>query len=90
MKKLNAKHAKRCAAALICGLVIMLTGCLIIPDTLFGWKIGCIILGASVALITAAYSLILFRCPHCGRGKVSPLWFREYHCPVCGEKIQWE
>ena len=92
-KRLSKKHAKICNAVMTAGIVILLIGALLIPDTtenLFRWKISAVIIGCVLAFGAAFADRILFKCPHCGEGYAGTQWKKERFCPICGKKIRWE
>lgn len=92
--KLKIKDAKRSAALLTAGLVIMIIGCWLpddmLSEKLFQLKIALIVIGTVLTWAVVIRGRFHFRCPHCQKGYIPPLWKAERFCPLCGQKIEWE
>ena len=43
-----------------------------------------------LAIVAGIFSLIFYRCPHCGRylGGKRGLTFADRYCPGCGERVE--
>ena len=87
--KLKIKDAKKSTVLLVAGLLILYSGALL-PDALFKLKIGLFAAGFVLTWAVVIRAIIHFRCPHCRKSYIPPLWKAERFCPCCGQKIEWE
>lgn len=87
--KLKIRDAKRFATVLAFGILMLFVGAWI-PADLLALKIALIIAGAVLTWAVVLRARSRFRCPHCQKGYIAPLWTAERFCPCCGQKIEWE
>ena len=87
---MNGKLSRKWARISIVCICIFIVGALVTGIT--GLPAG-LVAGFPFAIASLIIKFVCLRCPGCGHGGAVPQWSkaqREYHCPRCGTKLEYD
>ena len=87
---MNGKLSRKWARISIICICIFLAGSLV---TILTNSPAGMLAGAPFAIASLVIKFVVLRCPSCGHGGAVPQWSkaqREYHCPRCGPKLEYD
>ena len=87
---MNGKLSRKWARISIICMGVFLAGSFV---TILTNASAGMLVGVPFAIASLVIKFVVLRCPGCGHGGAVPQWSkvqREYHCPRCGAKLEYD